>query len=326
MRTPHFWRSKNLLSTLLVPCSALYALGFALDKRMKPAQRAPLPVISIGNVTAGGAGKTPTALALATLLQQMGENPHFITRGYGGHTYRQPHRVQPHDTAADVGDEALLLVRTAPTWVHRDRVAAAHEAARAGATILLADDALQHHALAHDLSVLVVDLATGLGNERLLPAGPLRQTLESAYGAAPTVALAIGDADPHHLLPRLQTLGEVFRARLQPAGDPVWFGTKRWLAFAGIAHPQKFYATLRAAGADIAATHDFADHHPFSERELRALAETAARTGTALITTEKDAARIPATWGLDIATLPVTLAIEETPRLQKLLTPYLRRA
>lgn len=325
MKTPHFWRSKNLLSTLLLPLSTLYALGFTYDKKMKAAQRAPLPVISIGNVTAGGAGKTPTAIAIATMLQAMGEVPHIISRGYGGRI-TTTHRVSETDNATDVGDEALLLTKAAPTWVGRDRLASARAAHQAGATLVIADDALQHHALAHDLSILVVDLNNGLGNERLLPAGPLRQTLESAYGNAPTIAMAIGEEDPHHLLPRLQTLGEVFRARINPVGDVSWLTAKRWLAFAGIAHPQKFYATLRTNDAEVIATHDFADHHPFSERELRALAETATRTGAGLITTEKDAARIPAAWGLAIATLPVALAIEETGRLQELLRPLRRRA
>lgn len=318
MKTPLFWRSNNLVSTLLLPFSALYALGFAWDKKLKAPQRAPLPVISVGNVTAGGAGKTPTAIAIARLLQQIGEVPHIISRGYGGRI-TTTHRVSQSDDAAEVGDEALLLAKAAPTWIGRDRLASARAAHQAGATLIIADDALQHHALAHDLSILVVDLANGLGNERLLPAGPLRQPLESAYGHAPTLAIAIGEDDPHHLLPRLQTLGEVLRARVVPVGDVSWLGEKRWLAFAGIAHPQKFYATLRAHGAEVIATHDFADHHRFSARELRALAETAQRTGAGLITTEKDAARIPAAWGLEIATLPVALQIEETARLQEVL-------
>lgn len=325
MKTPHFWRSKNLVSTLLLPVSVLYALGFSLDKKLKPAQHASLPVLCIGNVTAGGAGKTPTTLALAELLRNMGEVPHIISRGYGGRI-TVTHRVRETDSATDVGDEALLLAKAAPTWVGRDRIASARAAHDAGATLVIADDALQHHALAPDLSILVVDLASGLGNERLLPAGPLRQTLESAYSGAPTLAIAIGEQDPHHLLPRLQTLGDVFRARLAPVGDTAWLGAKPWLAFAGIAYPQKFYDTLRANGATLITTQDFADHHPFSERELRTLADAAQRHGASLITTQKDAARIPASWGLEIATLPVALAIEETPRLQELLTAHRRRA
>lgn len=318
MKTPHYWRSKNLLSTMLLPLSAIYKFGFTLDKKLKPAQRAPLPVICIGNVTAGGAGKTPTAIALAQLLRSTGEVPHIISRGYGGRI-TATHRVSETDNAADVGDEALLLAKAAPTWVGRDRLASTRAAQQAGATLVIADDALQHHALVHDLSILVVDLATGMGNGRLLPAGPLRQTLVSAYGNAPTIAIAIGEEDPHHLLPQLQVLGDVLRARLTPIGDVSWLSAKQWIAFAGIAHPQKFYATLRAHGATLLSTHDFADHHPFTQPELKALAAAATQHNAALITTEKDAVRIPATWGASVTTLPVALQLEETGRLQELL-------
>lgn len=318
MKTPHFWRSKNIISTLLLPFSALYAVGYAIDRKLNPQQRAPLLVISVGNVTAGGAGKTPTAIAFAALLRSMGHVPHIISRGYGGRI-TTTHRVSETDSAADVGDEALLLAKAAPTWIGRTRIESARAAKAAGATIVIADDALQHHALAHDLSILVVDLATGLGNERLLPAGPLRQPLATAYGESRTIALAIGDEDPHHLLPCLQMMGELFRATLAPVGDVSWLAAGRWLAFAGIAHPQKFYTTLRAHGAELIDTVDFADHHPFTERELALLAETAQKHNAALITTEKDAARIPAQWGVAIATLPVALTVEETPRLLEIL-------
>ncbi len=318
MKTPHFWRSKNWRSTALLPLTIPYLFGFWFDRATTPKLRAPLPVISIGNVTAGGAGKTPTAIALAHLLRSMNEVPHIISRGYGGRITRT-HRVTDADTSVDVGDEALLLAKAAPTWIGAKRIDSVVAAKEAGPTIIIADDALQHHGLAHDLSILVVDLASGFGNGRLLPAGPLRQTLRSAYRNAPTIALAIGSDDPHHLLPQLQVRGELFRARLAPVGDVAWLASKPWLAFAGIAHPQKFYATLTASGARLAATRDFADHHPFSENELRALQQEAEKLGAALITTEKDAARIPATWGLEVATLPVALAIDEIPRLQAIL-------
>lgn len=325
MKTPHFWRSHNWRSTMLLPFSAAYAFGFWFDRQTTPLQHAPLPVISIGNITAGGAGKTPTAIALAALLQAMGEVPHIISRGYGGRITKT-HRVREQDSAADVGDEALLLARAATTWVGQRRISSARAAHEAGATIIIADDALQHHALAHDLSLLVVDLASGFGNGRLLPAGPLRQSLRSAYRHAPTVALAIGAHDPHHLLPQLQARGEVVRAALAPVGDTSWLTGKPWLAFAGIAHPQKFYATLQAHGATLAATRDFADHHPFTDAELQALHAQAEALGAALITTEKDAARIPASLGLSIATLPVALQIENPNQLQAMLQPYCRHA
>lgn len=339
MKTPRFWQQKHALSTALLPLSAFYALGFALDKTLTKKERAPLPVIAVGNVTAGGAGKTPTAIALADMLRNMGENPHIITRGYGAKV-RGVKRVTTDDTYATVGDEALLLARHAPTWVSPSRINAAHAAHEAGASVVIADDALQHHALAHDLLVLVVDLTTGLGNGRLLPAGPLRQTLASAHGKAPTFTIAIGDDDPHHLVPLLRVHGEVFRARIQPtcvrqsvdrpalsqressssmddgrATNISFLKEGKFLAFAGIAYPQKFYATLRALDANIVETVDFPDHHRFTAKDLQALQQRAAAQGLALITTEKDAVRLPAALATPVHTLPVTLQFEEPEAL-----------
>lgn len=321
MKTPRFWQTKNAISSALLPLSALYALGFTLDKRLTVKRRAPLPVISIGNITAGGAGKTPTAIAIAQLLRSMNETPHFMTRGYGG-TTQQVKQVSVGDNAATVGDEALLLARHAPTWVARNRVDAALAAQQAGATIVVADDALQHHALAHDLSILVVDLATGFGNGRLLPTGPLRQTLASAYGDAPTICVAIGEDDPHQLLPLLRIQGEVVRARVQPVGDISWLRGKRWLAFAGIAYPQKFYATLRTLGADIVQTVDFPDHHDFTPRDIQQLQQRAARADLGLITTEKDAVRGLLAPDSGIHTLPIALQFDEPHAIQAALQSW----
>lgn len=321
MKTPRFWKQKNILSTLLLPLSALYAAGFALDRYRTPKQRASLPVISVGNITAGGAGKTPTTMALVALLRELGEVPHIVTRGYGGKQHHA-HRVVDSDTAEDVGDEAILLARHAPTWVGASRFASAQAAHAAGATLVIADDALQHHALAHDLSILVVDLASGFGNARLLPAGPLRQTLESAYGNAPTVTVAIGENDPHHLMPKLMVHGDVWRADWQPAVPMRWLHEGKWLAFAGIAYPGKFYATLQRFGAAVAETHDFADHHPYTRGELEALAARATQHGARLITTEKDAVRIPAAWGIPIAVVPVTLGFSERDTLKAALANW----
>ena len=305
MRTPGFWRSNHLLSTLLLPASYLYAAGFTLERALTRPQRASVPVVSVGNITAGGAGKTPTAIALLPWLQAMGDTVHFVTRGYGG-SIRGPHRVQAEDEAHRVGDEALLLARHAPTWVAASRIAGIAAAQQAGATLVVADDALQHHALRRDLSVLVVDLLTGFGNGRLLPAGPLRQTLASAQRER-TLTVAIGTEDPHGLLPRLEAFGPVYRADWDVADDPARLRAQPWLAFAGIAYPQKFYATLRHHGAELAATRDFPDHYPYRADELAALAREAQAQNARLITTEKDAVRLPAAWRAEVAVLPVTL-------------------
>lgn len=308
MKTPRFWQSIHPASTALLPLAALYRLGAWADRRFTRPQRAPVPVIAIGNATAGGAGKTPTALALVPMLQALGHAPHILTRGYKGAAL-SAHRVTASDALCQVGDEALLLRHAAPVWVGRDRFAAANAAAQAGATILVCDDALQHHALHKDRSLLVIDGPYGIGNGRLLPAGPLREPFADAVARAHAVIL-IGD-DAQRLTPHLSL--PVFRANLQPAGDTSFLTAKRWLAFAGIGRPEKFYATLRALGADLAATRDFADHHAYSPADIASLLAEAQRLGATLITTGKDHVRIPAAQADTIQTLPVTLVFEDPP-------------
>ncbi len=313
MKTPAHWQSPSLLSTLLTPLSWLYCLGAAIDRRCTTAQRAPLPVISVGNLTAGGAGKTPTTLALAALLQAVGHRPHILTRGYGGDSLTA-HRVSASDDFRRVGDEALLLARAAPTWVGHNRLASAQAAAAAGATLLICDDALQHHALAKDISLLVIDGGFGLGNGKLLPAGPLRETLANAL---PRIdgAVIIGED--------VQKLGEhlpcpVFHAKLEPSGEALKPG--RYLAFAGIGRPEKFFATLAACSAEIVATRAFADHYPYTEHDLRALQTEAAAKGATLITTEKDAVKLPPAWRAQVAVLPVRLAFADAEAFTKWLS------
>ncbi len=309
MKTPAFWQHDSLLAALLTPLSWLYGIGAALDRSLTTSQHAPLPIISIGNVTAGGAGKTPTALALAPLLEEIGAVPHYLTRGYGSETAHFAHRVSDADSWQNVGDEALLLAARAPTWIGRDRHASAIVAEKSGATIAICDDALQHHALAKDLSLLVIDGPYGIGNGRLLPAGPLRESLDAALARCHGVVL-IGE-DAHNLAPHIAL--PVFRAQLVPEGDSSWLVQGRWLAFAGIGRPEKFFDSLRRAGATLAATRAFPDHHPYSDADLATLTAKAAASGARLITTEKDAVKFAAADRARIATLPVTLRFDDTP-------------
>ncbi len=315
MKTPAFWQHNSLASALLTPFSWLYALGAALDRSLTTAQRAPLPVISIGNVTAGGAGKTPTALALAPLLEEIGAVPHYLTRGYGSDSAQVAHRVTAADGWQQVGDEALLLASRAPTWVGRDRFASALAAEKSGATIAICDDALQHHALAKDLSLLVIDGPYGIGNGHLLPAGPLRESLDAALARCHGVVL-IGE-DAHNLAAHI-TL-PVFRAQLVPEGDLAWLREGKWLAFAGIGRPGKFFDSLRRAGATLAATRAFPDHHPYRMADLAALTAEAERLDAKLITTAKDAVKFAPADRARITTLPVALRFENTPAFAEFL-------
>lgn len=308
MKAPAFWSRDGLLPALLTPASWAWRLG----GRFRDARRidAGVPVIAIGNLVAGGAGKTPLALTVAQRLIARGRRPHFITRGHGG-TSVGPLRVDVarHD-AATVGDEPLLLAAVAPTWVARDRAAGAHAAVAAGADLLVLDDAHQNHALAKTLSILAVDAGYGFGNRRVMPAGPLREPLAAGLARA-DAAVLIGEGDiPIDNRP-------VLRATLQPR-DTALAG-RRVLAFAGIGRPEKFFATLRGMGCDIAAAFPFADHHPYTVPEVEDLLRRAATLGAVPVTTAKDHVRLTPAQRAGVAMLPVDLVFADTTVLDVLL-------
>lgn len=302
MKTPHFWQSNNFISAALLPASLIYRAGAWIDRTHATPKRAPVPVISIGNVTAGGAGKTPTTLALIPILRALGHTPHILTRGYGG-TKLNAHRVTLDDDWHHVGDEALLLAASSPTWVGRNRLASAHAAAKAGATILVCDDALQHHALYKDISLLVIDGPYGLGNGQLLPAGPMRETLANALKRCD--AAIIIDEDAQHLATRMPV--PIFAASMQPSVTITNLKTEKWLAFAGIGRPEKFFDSLHALGANIVETCSFSDHYAYTQADVATLSQRAANIGARLITTTKDAVKLPPADQKTIAVLPVEL-------------------
>lgn len=296
MRAPAFWsRPVPLwLGPLLWPISAIYG-ALTLRRMARAGWRAPVPVIAIGNFTAGGAGKTPTALALARALLDRGERPAFVTRGYGG-TITGPHRVDPgRDRAEGTGDEPLLLARLAPTYVARDRAAGARRAIADGATCLILDDALQNPALVKDLSIAVVDGAAGLGNGAVIPAGPLRAPFDAQLAHADLV-LVIGE-DKADIAGRTGGRKPVLPARI--AADGAHLTGLDVLAYCGIALPEKFQRSLEACGARVAGRVDFPDHHSFSDAEAGALLARAAASGARLVTTEKDHVRLRGTPALE---------------------------
>ena len=312
-----------MLARALQPIGALY--GWTTASRMaQGGARAPAPVICVGNFTAGGSGKTPAAMALAQMLIADGRRAAFLSRGYGGERRSGPVQVDPGvHTAANVGDEPLLLARIAPCWVGADRAHSAQLAVEAGADALVLDDGLQNPSLIKDLAIAVVDGETRFGNGLCLPAGPLRAPVASQARHVRALILVGGD-DAAAREVEAAALGKpVLRATLEPdalAAAPM-IG-REIVAFAGIARPEKFYATLRRVGAQVVATRDFPDHHLYLPREIEALMEEAARRGALLATTEKDRVRLSTKQARAILTLPVTLRFEE-PRLVKRL---LRRA
>jgi tetraacyldisaccharide 4'-kinase len=327
MREPPFWwRAAGIEACLLAPVAAIYG-AFAAGRLKREGCRAGVPIICIGNPTLGGAGKTPTALAVARMLKAAGERPVFLSRGYGGRQ-RGPLLVAPdRDRAADVGDEPLLLARVAPTVVAHDRVEGAKAAQAAGASIIVMDDGFQNPSLAKDFSVLVIDGRRGLGNSRVFPAGPLRAPLDAQLARADAVVLvgAVGEgaavagaAAEARKLPLL-------RAWLEPDREAIaTLAGGRVLAFAGIGDPEKVFATLREAGIAVAATRSFADHHRYTPADARDLCRQADAEGLMLVTTEKDQARLQGEEAMvelaaRVRVLPVGLVLAQEAALEKLL-------
>ena len=319
-RAPEFWSRPGLMSDLLAPLGWAYGAVAAARRSFAHPTRVAVPTICVGNVTAGGAGKTPVVLSLATAFHARGKQPHILSRGYGG-SLKGPLRVDPaRHTASDVGDEPLLLAATAPTWIGADRVASAQAAVAEGADLLLLDDGFQNPALLYDVSLLVIDGGFGFGNGRVMPAGPLREPVAPALERA-SAAVVIGASARTVAFDHLPVLG----ARLMPLEADDLKGA-RVVAFAGIGRPAKFFATLQELGARLAETRGFPDHHVFAEAELIALEAQARTRGATLITTEKDWVRLPPAWRGKIRALKVALQWDDAAALDRVLAPALERA
>ncbi len=334
MKAPGFWRRDRggIEALALTPIS--WAYGAIARARYAIGKQAPAgaAVICIGNLVAGGAGKTPVALAIGEKLIERRRAVHFLTRGYGGTASRRksaPVRVDlGRHTAIEVGDEALLLARLAPTWVGPDRAAGARAAVAAGAEVIVMDDGYQNPGLKKDFSLLVVDGDYGFGNERLLPAGPLREPLESGLGRACAVAVIGGGGRTRDdIIERIQKAGKaVILGRLAPEQKAAAaLGGRKVVAFAGIGRPEKFFETLVRLRCDLVAARGFADHHPFADGEIEALKSLATRKSAELLTTEKDYQRLSPAQRSGISVLRVSVAWENAPDLERILAEVLSK-
>ena len=313
IHAPAFWSRNGWPARVLAPLSGVGA-AITAHRVAQTGWRAPVPVICCGNATVGGAGKTTLALDLAHRLTARGIAVHVLLRGYGG-AARSCHRVQPGDTAEVTGDEALLLAELAPTWTGADRAASARAAVAAGAELLLMDDGLQNPSLEKTLSLLVVDGASGFGNGRVLPAGPLREPVAKAASRC-RAAVLIGPDVSGAAVALPQGL-PVLRAELvQGAGIDEIRG-RRVLAFAGIAFPEKFFAGLERAEVIVAGRIAFPDHHVVTAAEFTGLVRKAIEMDAVLVTTPKDAVRLPA--GANVHVVNVRLAWENSAAIEILL-------
>ena len=311
MRAPEFWYAKrprllgSLASAALSPLGALYDFVGAIKERLSDPFDCGVPIICIGNLTVGGTGKTPLAMALACALKAW--RPAFLTRGYGGRL-AGPVRVDPGmHTASDVGDEPLLLAGIVPTFVARQRIDGAHAAREAGAGLILMDDGFQNFALKKNIALAVIDGQVGFGNGRVVPAGPLREKPSRGLARADAVVL-MGPTDKHpaylHGFER-----PIFHAVLE--ADPNALPSRPLIAFAGIGRPEKFFASLSAVGRAPAETHAFADHHTYTSGEIETLLQRARTAGAQLVTTQKDHVRLPPALAAQIAWLSVHAKLAE---------------
>ncbi|MFK0687551.1 tetraacyldisaccharide 4'-kinase [Mesorhizobium sp. IMUNJ 23033] len=290
---PFWWEKPDWRVLALSPLSAAYAIVAGRRMRRAPREKVEAPVLCVGNFTVGGTGKTPVAIALARQAKRMQLNPGFLSRGHGG-SFAQPHLVDPHhDAAKHVGDEPLLLAEHAPVAVTPNRAAGARLLIeKHGCDFLIMDDGFQSARIHIDFALVVVDTRYGIGNGRVIPGGPLRANIvDQLVFTSALLKMGEGTAADAVVRQAARAGRPIFEAHTLPRGKERFAG-KRFLAFAGIGHPEKFFDTLRAAGGEVALSRAFPDHHFYGEDELAELAGTARREGLRLVTTAKDAARL----------------------------------
>ena len=333
MREPGFWhRPSSFVSLLLLPLGALYG-AVAARRLQREGFDAGIPVLCVGNYHVGGAGKTPMVLALTRMLRDLGETPVVLSRGYGGRLHG-PVKVDPdRHAAADIGDEPLMMARTVPVVVARDRIGGVALARSQGASVILMDDGFQNPAIAKDASLIVIDGDRGLGNGLVFPAGPLRAPLPPQLVRTDALIVVGDGAAAAPVAAAIAVQGRpVLSAHLRADDASVAsLRGKRVLAFAGIGDPLRFFRTLRASGIEIVRERAFADHHPYAQAEIEALIAEAKPDALTLVTTQKDLARLRsggrlASYAQEIVPFAVTLEFDDAAKLRTFVTDRLFKA
>jgi tetraacyldisaccharide 4'-kinase len=333
MREPRFWHGPpSWKSHLLAPLGALYG-AVAANRLRRTGLDAGVPVLCVGNYHVGGAGKTPTVLALAKLLRELGETPVVLSRGYGG-KLRGPVVVDAgRHVASDVGDEPLMLAGVLPVIVSRERADGVPLARTQGASVILMDDGFQNPSIAKDASLIVIDGGRGLGNRQVFPAGPLRAPLAPQLARTDALILVGDGSAANDVAVEIAGQGRpVLRAHLKPdQTQVVSLRGRRVLAFAGIGDPARFFNTLEASGVEVVRRRAFADHHAYSASEIDGLIAEAGRDALTLVTTEKDLARLRRAGGLpdwagQVVPFAVTLVFDDAALLRQFVTARLSMA
>jgi tetraacyldisaccharide 4'-kinase len=320
MLTPRFWRNNSsnsgMTTFFLTPFSWIWTLGLKYRLNV-PSHKVKVPVICIGNINLGGVGKTPTVIAFTEKLKEIGLNPHIVSKGYRG-KLGGPVLVTEKHNSKDVGDEPILLSSFAPTWVSKDRVKGAKEAVENGCDIIILDDGFQNGHLHKDFSVIVVDSKRGFGNERVFPAGPLRESLDQGLKRADLMLLVGDEPDRVRFLNEKKEIQlEICEASVEVIETGFEWKNARVLAFAGIGNPEKFFESLRTVGANILKKIPLSDHANLNRKLILRLLKEAKEMDAILVTTEKDAVRLPEEFKSEILTLPVRLLINDWEKINK---------
>jgi len=317
MKTPSFWESRNAISTMLAPFSILYDIVGTLKRAQIKPTAFPIPIVCIGNLTAGGAGKTPIALHIGKKLKERNVGAFYLSRGYGG-KQDGPLLVNPKKhKARDVGDEPLLLAEVLPTVIAKDRVSGARYAITKGAKIIVMDDGFQNPSIVKSLSLLVIDGQRVFGNGLMIPAGPLREQPENGFRRAHAIVVL----NRSTRVPPLPADRPVLYARSEPQFADSLKG-KKVIPFCGIAYPDKFFDSVISTGAQIVEKAAFGDHYQYSKMDIQKLLFKAYIADAMLITTAKDAVRLPAELRDCIAVLDMTVEFE-SPAMLDILIDYI---
>lgn len=324
MKTPLFWYQKlGFRSAMLSPLSHLWIWAGKRRIARTKTERAEVPVICVGNINMGGAGKTPTVIALVQMLTAMGHKPFVVSRGHGGSEIG-PHRVKSTDPAAQVGDEPLMIEAFAPVIIAKDRAAGARMAVTEGANCIVLDDGMQNTQLHKDFTIWVVDAFMRFGNGKICPAGPLREGVGSGLSKSDLVIAIGGKGTGFGEALVTGTDVALMNAQIEILETGMDWSEGKYFAFAGIAEPRKFFRSLEFAGANVVGEVGFADHQPYSDLALSRLEREAAAKGAQLVTTEKDAMRLPHAFRSKVVTFPVRLKFDDAEAVWNLIEPVIQ--
>ena len=319
LKAPKFWyiKKNSFYSELLLPLSLVFKLGTKIRNLISIKKFSPIPTICIGNIVIGGAGKTPVSMKICKMLTLAGYNPHFISKGYAS-IIKESTLVEKWHSPKSVGDESLLLSEITSTWIGSDRIKSANLAKKSGADCLIMDDGFQNPTIAKDFSIVVVDGEQEFGNKKVIPAGPLRESIKRGLSRTNLIVVIGNITDELKKLIPIEV--PIFKAQFEIKKNNEIFKGKNVTAFAGIAYPNKFFKTLEAQGAKVIKRISYSDHYIYDENDLLALAEIANKTKSILVTTKKDFVRIPKTYRPIVNTLDGEIVFEKEQLLTERLS------